>query len=176
MQPARTASDIVERIVHARWSGAALFAFAFLEGAVLPIPIEAVIAPLMQLRRDILWRIAAIAFAGYFASALTGYAIGALFFDGLGAPIVSTFGWEAAMTQTGEFVARYGFWAMLLLALSPVPTQVAMIGAGLFGMPIPVFVLAVVLGRGSRNLAAAILVWRYGDRVVAHFTRTRPPQ
>ena len=176
MRASREAADILDQIVQSRWSGAALFGFAFLEGAVLPIPIEAVTVPLMQLHRERLWRIAAIAFAGYFASALTGYAIGALAFDTIGAPIVATFGWEAGMAQMQGFLARYGFWAMMGMAVTPLPTQVAMIGAGLFGLPLPAFVLAIVLGRGGRNLAAAALVWRYGDRVVARFTRDQPPR
>ncbi|HMQ94312.1 MAG TPA: VTT domain-containing protein [Amaricoccus sp.] len=176
MHPARDASDILDRIVQSRWTGAALFGFAFLEGAVLPIPIEAVIAPLMQLRRDRIWRIAAIAFAGYLASALAGYAIGALFFDTVGARIVAALGWEAGMAQMEGFLARYGFWAMMAMAVTPLPTQVAMIGAGLFGLSLPVFVLAIVLGRGTRNFAVAALVWRYGDRVVARLTRDQPPR
>jgi membrane protein YqaA with SNARE-associated domain len=176
MHPASDAADILDRIVQSRWTGTALFGFAFLEGAMLPIPIEAVIAPLMQLRRDRIWRIAAIAFAGYFASALMGYAIGALFFDTLGEGIVSTLGWEAGMAQMEGFLGRYGFWAMMVMAVTPLPTQVAMIGAGLFGLPLPVFVLAVVLGRGARILAVALLVRRYGDRVVAYFGRGQPPR
>ena len=95
MQFLRSPAAALDRIVHARASLVALFGFAYLEAAFLPMPIEAVTAPYMQMRRDILWLIAAVALGGYVAAALTGYGIGALFYDELGGPMVASFGWQA---------------------------------------------------------------------------------
>lgn len=163
--------SLLRRIVDARHAPAALFVFAFLEGAVLPVPIEAVIAPYMQMRRDIIWRIAAIALAGFFASAVAGYAIGALFLDTLGTDIIATMGWEARFAEVGAFLGEYGFWAMIGLAVTPLPTQVAMIAAGAFGLPPDQFALAILLGRGGRVFGVALLVRIWGDSVVGWFTR-----
>ena len=82
MQFLRSPAAALDRIVHARASLVALFGFAYLEAAFLPVPIEAVTAPYMQMRRDILWLIAAVALGGYVAAALTGYGIGALLLRG----------------------------------------------------------------------------------------------
>lgn len=161
--------EALHRIAEARFSQLALFIYAYLEAAFLPIPIEAVIAPFMQLRRDILWRIAGIALAGFFAAALTGYAIGALFFEELGEPVIRMMGWTEEFDGVETFLEQYGFWAMLLIAATPMPTQIVMIGAGVFGMPFGTFVLAVLTARGLRNFGVAALVYFYGDRIAHRF-------
>jgi membrane protein YqaA with SNARE-associated domain len=165
-----TPRTLLRRIIEARSAPAALFVFAFLEGAVLPVPIEAVIAPYMQMRRDMIWRIAAIALAGFFASAIIGYAVGALFFDTLGAGAIRAMGWEEQFSEVEAFLGKHGFWAMIGLALTPLPTQVAMIAAGAFGLPPDQFALAVLIGRGGRVFGVALLVRLWGDRVVGWFT------
>jgi membrane protein YqaA with SNARE-associated domain len=164
------ARSLLRRIVDARSAPAALFVFAFLEGAFLPVPIEAVIAPYMQMRRDAIWRIAAIALAGFFASAAVGYAVGALFLETIGAGVIATMGWTEQFAEVEEFLGNHGFWAMIGLAFTPLPTQVAMIAAGAFGLPLDQFALAVLLGRGCRVFGVALLVRIWGDRVVGWFS------
>lgn len=165
----RDPAKLLYRIAHARSSLLALFLFAFLEGAILPVPIEAVIVPFMQMRRDILWRIASTALAGFFASSMLGYGIGALFYDQLGAPMIAFFDLRAQFSEAVAFMAAYGFWAVLALGFTPLPTQILMIGAGAFGIPLLVFVVAVLLARGTRNFGAAALVYQFGDSVVRYF-------
>jgi membrane protein YqaA with SNARE-associated domain len=48
---------------------------SFLESTVVPIPLEALLVPLMQKRREKLWMIAAITTAGCMLGALVGYAV-----------------------------------------------------------------------------------------------------
>lgn len=166
----RDPREFLHRVVHRRFALPALFAYAYLEGAILPIPIEAVIVPFMQLRRDILWLIPTIALAGFFASAMTGFAIGALFYDQLGAPFIGWMGWEAQFLEAEQFLEQWGFWAVVALGFTPLPTQILMIGAGAFGVPLVSFVVAVLLARGARNFGVAVLVWLLGDRVVHWFS------
>jgi membrane protein YqaA with SNARE-associated domain len=169
----RNPAAVLDRIVHARASLVALFGFAYLEAAVLPVPIEAVTAPYMELRRDILWLIAAIALGGYVAAALTGYAIGAFFYDEVGGPLIAMLGWQGQVAEVEGFLADHGFWAMIGMALTPLPTQLGMIVAGALGVPLPSFIVAILLARGARAFGVAALVWLYGDRVVAWFSRRR---
>ena len=60
---------------------------------------------------------------------------------------------------------------MIALALTPLPTQLGMIVAGALGLALPSFLVAVVLARGARTLAVAVLVWLFGDRVVRWLVR-----
>jgi membrane protein YqaA with SNARE-associated domain len=160
---------VLDRIVHARASLVALFGFAYVEAAVLPVPIEAVTAPYMQMRRDILWLIAAVALAGYVTAALTGYAIGAFFYEEVGEPLFATLGWEPGVAEAEAFFGRYGFWAVILMALTPLPTQAGMIVAGALGVPLASFLAAILLARGARTFGVALLVLLWGDRVVRWF-------
>lgn len=176
----RDPREFLNRVVHRRFALPALFGYAFLEGAILPIPIEAVIVPFMQLRRDILWLIPAIALAGFFASAILGFAIGALFYDQLGAPLIAWMGWQDQFINVEQFLDQWGFWAVVALGFTPLPTQILMIGAGAFGVPTLSFVVAILLARGTRNFGVAALVYYYGDRVVHWFQKRqdkgRPPE
>ena len=64
---------------------------SFLESTIVPIPLEAVLVPLMQARREKLWLIALMATLGCIIGALFGYALGYFLFDAVGDWIISTF-------------------------------------------------------------------------------------
>ena len=64
---------------------------SFLESTIVPIPLEAVIVPLMQARRDLLWKIALMATLGCAVGAIFGYAIGYYLFDLAGQWLIDTF-------------------------------------------------------------------------------------
>jgi membrane protein YqaA with SNARE-associated domain len=163
--------DLLRRISHARYGLMVLFWVSALEGAVLPVPMEAVIAPYMQMRRDMLWRIAFVTLAGFLLVAVAGYAIGALFFDALGQPLLDAFTWQEAYDDAQAFLQDHGFWALVLIAVTPIPVQLGMIGAGALGYPLVPYVLAMVVGRGGRYFGTALLVQIFGDQVVRLFAR-----
>ena len=150
-----------------------LFAFALLEAAVLPVPIEAVLAPYMQVRRDLIWRVAGIALGAFLLVSLGGYAIGYFFFDEVGLPIVRAIGAEEGYAEARAYLLEHGFWALVVVVMTPVPAPFAMIGGGALGYPLAPFVLAMLVARGVRYLAVALLVLAFGDRVVRLFTRSR---
>lgn len=54
---------------------------SFLESTVVPIPLEAIMVPVMQKRRESLWLIALLATVGCLLGALLGYAFGYFLFD-----------------------------------------------------------------------------------------------
>lgn len=173
---AAAAGGWLQRVVHARYAQLALFGFAFLEATALPIPVEAVMVPYMQMRRDIIWRIALIALAGFLCSALLGYAVGSLLFEVVGGRFLAWMGWVAHFEAVQARLAVDGFWAMLVIGLTPLPTQVMMIGAGSVGVSLEQFVAAILVARGLRYFGVGLLVWLYGDRVVHWFERRTAPR
>jgi len=64
---------------------------SFLESTIVPIPLEAVLIPLMQSRREKIWLIALMATLGCLIGALFGYALGYYLFDIVGDWIITTF-------------------------------------------------------------------------------------
>jgi membrane protein YqaA with SNARE-associated domain len=96
-----------------------------------------------------------------------------LLFDDVGAPIIARMGWEAEFARAEVMLGKYGFWALALIAVTPIPTQIAMLVAGSLGYPVFFFALAMGVARGARYYGLALLVSLYGDRVVAWIGRRR---
>lgn len=159
------------RVTRARSGQVALFWASFLEAVIVPIPLETVLAPYMQMRRDIVWRLAAVGVAGFLAAALLSYAFGALVFDAFGGPMLAATGWSEEFAAAETFILANGFWALIVIVTSPVPSLVAMVGAGAVGFPLAPFVLAMLVARGSRYFALGLLVLVFGDRLVDWLTR-----
>ena len=137
---------------------------SFLESTVLPIPLEAVLVPLMQRRRDVLWWLAGAALVGCVVGAAVGYGIGAGLMASVGGPVVEALGWGEAFGRAEAAMATHGFLFVLTVSLAPVPFQVAMLAAGATGFSFGWFMLATVLSRAVRYFGLAFLVWWLGDR------------
>jgi membrane protein YqaA with SNARE-associated domain len=157
---AERAKRLVERLGKAKRAGPLLLWFSFLESTVLPVPLEAVLVPVMLLRREIVWRLAASAFAGFLLAAILGYALGAVAFDTVGLWLIEAAGWQDGFAQAKALFDRYGFWALFLIGLSPVPAQIAMLMGGAFHFPFLGFLAAMGSSRALRYFGiAALVVW-----------------
>jgi len=172
--PIVRSAALFDRIVRARSAMLALYWLAFLEGAVLPVPLEAAMAPYMQLRRDRVWLIAAVGLAGFLTSALAGYVIGAMLFEQLGPEILAYMGWEENFAWVQARIETYGFFALLVLGVIPLPTQIGMMAAGALGFPLWLFLPAVSIPRGVRYFGLGVAVLFWGDRVERWLRRRTP--
>lgn len=161
------------RIVRSRSGMWILFVFALLEAAFLPLPVEAVMVPYMQMRRDRIWVIAGVTLAAFLLVSLAGYSIGYFLFDEVGLPVLALMGAEEAFEEAKVYLLDHGFWALVVVVVTPVPAPLAMIGGGAVGYPVLPFLAAMILARGMRYLVIAFLVLRFGDRVVRFVTRRR---
>jgi len=136
---------------------------SLLESTVVPVPLEVLLIPLMQLNRNRLWQLAAAALAGCIAGALIGYGAGHFFQETAGRWIVDAAGGEDAFARAGELLRRQGFWFVFSMGVTPVPFQVAMVAAGALGYSLPGFLAATALSRFLRYFGLAALVWMFGD-------------
>lgn len=152
---------------------ALLFVFSLLETTVVPVAIELALIPYMLINRRQALTIASVALAGSLAGALLGYAVGAGVMDTAGRYLVERFGWEEPFQQFVSDIDAYGFWAVFTIALSPVPFQIAQLGAGATGYSLPLFCLATVLARGLRFYSLAFLVLLFGDQAETLWQRYR---
>ena len=139
---------------------------SFLETIILPIPIEVVLIPLMAINRNRIFALATAATVGCLLAAVTGYAIGMALYESVGTWFIDTMGYEQAYESFKAFFDSYGFGAILMVGILPIPFQVAMITAGLSGYSFPLFVLAAVIARGIRYYGLGWLVHRFGDNAL----------
>jgi membrane protein DedA with SNARE-associated domain len=61
---------------------------------------------------------------------------------------------------------RYGVWATLIAAFTPIPYKVFAIAAGAMNMDRKGFVIASAIGRGARFITLSALVMFFGDSIV----------
>lgn len=137
---------------------------SFLESTIVPIPLEAVLVPLMQARREKLWMIALMATLGCVAGALFGYTIGYFLFDAIGQDLITWFGSEQQFDSVRQKMDAQGFWFVLTLGIVPIPFQIAMLAAGVTKYSILLFLLATVIARTIRYFGLALLVKLLGNR------------
>lgn len=147
---------------HALW----VLAFvAFIESSIFPIPPDILMIPMILARPSRAFLIAGVALVASVTGGVLGYAIGALAFDTLGAPILNALGKADSMAAFNMRFNDMGFWAVLAAGITPFPYKVITIMSGWTAMPIGTFIATSILARGIRFFLVASLLWRYGAPV-----------
>ncbi|MEQ6204158.1 VTT domain-containing protein [Sulfitobacter sp. HNIBRBA2951] len=147
---------------HAMW---VLALVAFLESSMFPIPPDIIMIPMIIARPNRAFVIAGVALMASVLGGMLGYAIGALAYDTIGAPILQALGKGDAMA---EFATRFndlGFWAVLVAGVTPFPYKVITIMSGFTAMPIGTFIATSILARGLRFFLVALLLYKFGAPV-----------
>ncbi|WP_077343132.1 YqaA family protein [Pseudocolwellia agarivorans] len=149
---------------------------SFLESTIVPIPLEAILVPLMQARREKLWLIALMATLGCIIGALFGYALGYYLFDAVGDWIINTFSTPEQFEGVKQKMENQGFWFVITLGIVPVPFQIAMLAAGATKYSLTLFLIAATIARSIRYFGLAIIVYYAGDKaeklIRKHKTKT----
>jgi len=149
---------------------------SFLESTIVPIPLEAVLVPLMQARREKLWLIALMATLGCIVGALFGYALGYYLFDAVGDWVINTFSSPEQFASVKQNMQDQGFWFVITLGIVPIPFQIAMLAAGATKYSLTLFLIASAIARSIRYFGLAIVVYYAGnqaERVISkHKTKT----
>ncbi|NDW44088.1 YqaA family protein [Ruegeria sp. PrR005] len=143
----------------------ALALVAFLESSVFPIPPDLLMIPMILARPSRAWAIALVALVASVLGGLLGYAIGAFFYDSIGAPILQAMGKAEAMEAFNTRFNDFGFWAVLTAGVTPFPYKVITIMSGWTGMPLGTFIATSVLARALRFFLVAALLWKFGAPV-----------
>ena len=137
---------------------------SFLESTIVPIPLEAVLVPLMQARREKLWLIALMATVGCIVGALFGYALGYYLFDVVGDWVINTFSSPEQFENVRQQMQDQGFWFVMTLGIIPIPFQIAMLAAGATKYSLLLFLIASAIARSIRYFGLAIVVYYAGNQ------------
>jgi membrane protein YqaA with SNARE-associated domain len=145
-----------------------LFVVAFLDSSFLSLPeINDLLLVLMVTRqksRMVLY--ATSATLGSIAGCLVLYYLGRRGGDAL---VRRRFASER-VDQALAVVRRFGVMSVLIPSLlpPPAPFKIFVLLAGVAGISVPRFVVAIAIGRGLRYFGEGLLAVRYGDRAVAY--------
>lgn len=137
---------------------------SFLESTIVPVPLEALLVPLMQKRRDKLWLIAAITTVGCMIGAIVGYAIGFFMFDIFRDLIMEYITNEQQFEEFQNVMEKQGFWFVFSTGVTPIPLQIAMLTAGVSKYSLALYMLAVTSSRVIRYFGLALLVYYFGEQ------------
>ena len=138
---------------------------SFIESSVFPIPPDVLMIPMILARPNRAWLIATVALVTSVLGGILGYAIGALFYDTLGQPILEALGKGDAMEAFNTRFNEFGFWPVLIAGITPFPYKVITIMSGWTGMPLGVFIVTSIIARGLRFFIVAGLLWKFGSPI-----------
>lgn len=138
-----------------------LFILAFWESSFFPLPPD----PLL-----IAMAIADPARAPFYAlvctaASVSGATLGYLIGKKGGRPVVNRLFKEKRIVAAEQLYQRYDVWAVGAAAFTPIPYKVFTITAGIAGLRFWPFVLASVIGRGTRFFLIGLAVYFFGPAI-----------
>ena len=88
--------------------------------------------------------------------------IGNFLFDTIGTVILELYNYNEEFKEINNFYEQYGIWLVLGGGFTPFPYKLITIASGVFGLNIPLFILASIISRGGRFFIVALLLWYFG--------------
>lgn len=143
------------------WAVAALAVTAFTESIFFPIPPDALLIGMSFAHPKAALLFAAVCTIASVTGALAGHWIGKRF----GRPILDRFVSTDKVDRVETLFNRYGVWAILIAAITPIPYKVFAITAGVLDMPRTPFVIASLIGRGARMFLIGGLIFLFGEAI-----------
>jgi membrane protein YqaA with SNARE-associated domain len=162
--PIRRLYDWVLHWADTPYGTPALFGLSVAESSFFPLPPDPLLLALCLGAPKRALRFATVATVGSVIGGIIGYGIGAggwslvqdWFFNYV--PGVT----PEAFDGVRAFYDRYGFAAVFLAGLTPMPYKVFTLASGVFGINFGLFVLASILSRGLRFFLIAVLIYYFG--------------
>ena len=130
------------------------------EAIFFPIPPDPLLIALALRNPDSALLLAGLTTVASTGGGLLGHWLGMRF----GRPLLQRFGGNHVDRVEAMF-ARYGFWAVVVAGLTPIPYKVFTITAGMLDLPRVRFVIASLVGRGLRFGAFGFAIFFWGDRM-----------
>lgn len=145
-----------------RYGVTALFILSFAESSFFPVPPDVLLIALAISIPAKSFKFALICTIGSILGGILGYGIGILGYDSIGKPIIDLYNGQVIMDGIKAQYDTYGFWGVLVAAVTPIPYKVFTITSGFFEFDFFQFILASIIGRTFRFMAVAALIWKFG--------------
>ena len=143
------------------WAVVVLAIGSFLESTISPVPIDPLLIPMGVLQPNFAIFFAGVALISSVLGALVGYWIGKQF----GSPVLRFFVSDSKINKSELMFQKYGMWAILVAAVTPIPYKVFTILGGALKLPLKTFIWASIVGRGIRFLSLGVLIFLFGDEI-----------
>lgn len=147
-----------------KWGTPALCAVAFAESSFFPVPPDPIQIALSLGKPTKAFFYATLSLIFSVIGGLGGYYIGSALMDTIGHRIITFYHLQQEIEIVRALFHRYAGWAVGIAGFTPIPYKVFTISAGAFSIPLSVFVIASIIGRGGRFFLVAILLYLYGEK------------
>lgn len=138
-----------------------LFAVAFLEFFLLPVPPDLVLIPLAAATPELALFYVVVTTAGSVSAGLVGYTIGR---KG-GRPALESRFSSGRVERAEAYFDEYGLVTIAVGAFAPIPEgyELLSVSSGVLGFDLRSYFLASVVGRGGKYFLEAVLVLALGE-------------
>jgi len=143
----------------------ALVVLSFAESSFFPIPPDVLLIALCFSAPTRWFRYAAWCSVASVAGGAFGYFLGWALWDTVGKAIVDFYHGHEVMAQIRHWYDEYGFFGVLIAAITPIPYKVFTIASGWFQFDFMQFLGASAIGRSFRFFVVAALIGRFGPRI-----------
>lgn len=147
---------------HAIW---AMFAIAFVESSVFPIPPDVLLIAMVLAAPTSAWRIALVCSVGSLLGGYFGYGIGYFLYESVGASIIAFYGYEVAFEDFRRLYTEWGFWIVSMAGFTPFPYKVITIASGTVNLDPALFGAASAVSRTARFFLVAALLRKFGTPI-----------
>jgi undecaprenyl-diphosphatase len=154
-------ADWTEGLADSDWAVALLSLIAVSESVVFPIPPDPLLIAIgLANPGSAIW-LAILVTVGSVIGAVLGYWLGRK----VGRPVLRRLISESKITRVEAMFNKYGAWAILIAAFTPIPFKVFTILAGVMNLEMRPFIIASIIGRGARFLTIGILIFIFGESI-----------
>jgi membrane protein YqaA with SNARE-associated domain len=157
----RSFSHWVEGFAGTPWAMVILVVNSFTESIINPIPVDPLLIGMGILNPNMALIYAGLATVSSVAGAVAGHWLGLR----CGRPLVLKMVSEKKVTQVESLFQRYGVWAILVAAITPIPYKVFAVTAGVLRMDRYPFIVASLIGRGVRFFLLGGLIFFFGASI-----------
>jgi len=135
-----------------------LFGLSFAESSFFPIPPDVMLAPMALAKPNKALYFAMLTTIASVLGGALGYLIGMGFYEWIQPLIEGDGRWAEKYQITRQWFDEWGIWAVFIAGFSPIPYKIFTITAGILQMLFIPFLLASLIGRGSRFYLVAFLM------------------
>ena len=143
------------------WAVVVLAIATFLESIFSPIPPDPLLIPMSVLNPNMAILYGLVATLSSVLGALVGHWLGSRF----GSPILSRFASNSKIDQAESLFDRFGGWAVLAAAVTPIPYKVFAVLAGVLKYDRKKFFIVSLIGRGVRFIGLGVLLFLFGEHI-----------
>ena len=154
-------TDWTLALADSEWAVALLALVAFSESVIFPAPPDPLLMAVgIANPPSAIW-VAALVTVASVCGAYVGHVLG----KRVGRPLLRKIAPGDKVERAESLFVRYGAWAVLVAAFTPIPYKVFTVLAGILDLPIKPFLLASLIGRGARFLTVGVLIYLFGESI-----------